>query len=659
MADQEIKVRITTDASGAVTGFSRVRDEMKKTQSDTETMASKISGSWLAVSAAIAGAAVAANQAWGLLKAGAEYSEQEGVLNNLTQKYKMTADSMVQSMARASEGMVSNADLMQVAVGGLAKGLNPDQLINLADAAKILADTTGKDTTTALTELTAALETGRAKGLRGYAGATLDLGDAFGELESKLTAAERVQAMYLLTMTHATKLQKEQTKAVDGTMDSIERIEAKYKNMVSWMARAWKTAVVSVAEGVEGYADLWHIMLGKKGTTGPNVYEVPPINSEKDNLAEYNAQMAAIKKAAASRVKPSGKKIDTDKAIDAQWKSWMETVKEISRAEDDLFKQVDEGTKKSLESIIRNDKERGEAARNLYKDMAGYEEEYYDESLKLTESQAAAYRAFGLDELAITKWVEEEKRKIRLQRDRRTSSSSAGWAQGIDDWTKDLKTEFERGEDMAKTTATSMSGSFSNLFFDTVKGELKDFRSYWESFMDAILRKCTDNIANMVTQWIMGMAQMQGSTGGAGGLGGLFSGIFGLGGGAAGAGGAIDLAEFIPYMYHGGGVVGGDNAPSRSMPAIAWAGAPRYHKGFMPEEYPAILKRGEGVFTPAQMAALGARSKESGPTNINIYAWDSRSLDDFVRRNAGIFQGINTKGLQNNRTRTEWKKLLA
>ena len=50
----------------------------------------------------------------------------------------------------------------------------------------------------------------------------------------------------------------------------------------------------------------------------------------------------------------------------------------------------------------------------------------------------------------------------------------------------------------------------------------------------------------------------------------------------------------------------------RTLPPALFDGAPRYHAGgiagLRPEEVPAILQRGEGVFTPAQMRALGAPS---------------------------------------------------
>ena len=111
---------------------------------------------WIAAAAVIGTAMIAVNKAWDLAKIGAEYAEQRGILDNLANKYKTTADDIVKSMQKASDGLIAKSDLMQTALGGLAKGLKPEQLTNLADAAKILGDAVGKDATTALKDLTEA-----------------------------------------------------------------------------------------------------------------------------------------------------------------------------------------------------------------------------------------------------------------------------------------------------------------------------------------------------------------------------------------------------------------------------------------------------------------------------------------------------------------------
>lgn len=66
------------------------------------------------------------------------------------------------------------------------------------------------------------------------------------------------------------------------------------------------------------------------------------------------------------------------------------------------------------------------------------------------------------------------------------------------------------------------------------------------------------------------------------------------------------------FKFHGGGIVGSGGMPI-TAPASLWANAPKLHNGFMPDEYPAILKRNEAVLTPQQLAGIGG-------TTINVDA---------------------------------------
>ncbi len=82
------------------------------------------------------------------------------------------------------------------------------------------------------------------------------------------------------------------------------------------------------------------------------------------------------------------------------------------------------------------------------------------------------------------------------------------------------------------------------------------------------------------------------------------------GGGEAGGG----LGGLLAGLFHQGGVVGRDAAPSRTVDASLFLAAPHYHTGgiagLAPDELPAILRRGEAVLTPQQMAALGSGLRE-------------------------------------------------
>jgi hypothetical protein len=106
------------------------------------------------------------------------------------------------------------------------------------------------------------------------------------------------------------------------------------------------------------------------------------------------------------------------------------------------------------------------------------------------------------------------------------------------------------------------------------------------------------------------MAELFGEQGGNGGW---FGSLFGGGGGneaplsGMGGGGGIlgSVVGLIGGLFHEGGRVGFDAVPARLVSPEVFAWAPRLHQGLLPDEYPAILQKGETVSTPEQMAAMG------------------------------------------------------
>lgn len=100
-------------------------------------------------------------------------------------------------------------------------------------------------------------------------------------------------------------------------------------------------------------------------------------------------------------------------------------------------------------------------------------------------------------------------------------------------------------------------------------------------------------MSKAVEQEIMRMIFRLGAASVQSGMGGMFS----FGGGE----------QPIPIDgYHTGGMVGGEPTFRRAVHPAVFRGAPRFHTGGITgDEVPIIAKRGEGVFTPGQMKALG------------------------------------------------------
>ncbi|NBU29814.1 MAG: phage tail tape measure protein, partial [Caulobacteraceae bacterium] len=87
---------------------------------------------------------------------------------------------------------------------------------------------------------------------------------------------------------------------------------------------------------------------------------------------------------------------------------------------------------------------------------------------------------------------------------------------------------------------------------------------------------------------------------------------------------------FAPVL-HMGGVVG-DTTTGRTIPALAFAGAPRMHSGgwagLRPDEVPAILQKGERVLSRRELAAQGAAPAGGYGQNVavTINARDAQSF---------------------------------
>ncbi len=117
----------------------------------------------------------------------------------------------------------------------------------------------------------------------------------------------------------------------------------------------------------------------------------------------------------------------------------------------------------------------------------------------------------------------------------------------------------------------NMQDATGNLFVKVLKGQWDDLGNY-----------IVDTITNIAAQWVAAQAQMA-----------LFGENFGSGGQIGGWVGAA--MQWVGTFFHEGGMVGYTAAPGQMMPAAVWAGAPRLHNGLAPDEFPAILQRGETV----------------------------------------------------------------
>lgn len=108
--------------------------------------------------------------------------------------------------------------------------------------------------------------------------------------------------------------------------------------------------------------------------------------------------------------------------------------------------------------------------------------------------------------------------------------------------------------------------------------------------------------------------------------------------GGEGGGG---LLSFLLPKAHSGGVIGSDSLASTTV------SLPHYHTGGIvgADEQMAVLQKGEGVFTPGQMEAMGGGTTV---VNVSIRAVDARSVKDLLEGNKGIIEGLVVQSILRN-----------
>lgn len=305
------------------------------------------------------------------------------------------------------------------------------------------------------------------------------------------------------------------------------------------------------------------------------------------------------------------------KAIGAIGREWLKDMKAIfGDLEDsgDLFrKKLDEirSRRRLLPDVDKDKKDLKELTQLI--DKAGEK----DKKLKFDTGTGEVF-----NDLKVLFDVYENELPRRLQESLARSSEAIKDAFDIEDLATDPEAMFEAYDegmqrrleesqerwrqnnqvlvDLTQNTAESMQSTFSDVFFDAMTGELKSLQDYADAIFKSISRTIADLLSKQLVEGLFNTGQI------------------GAGGGGAAKGGIFSfIGRLFAGLFHGGGIVGRDDAKRRAVPAASFIGAPRLHAGFMPGEYPAILRRDEAVLTPQQLKALAAGG--GGRREIRVY----------------------------------------
>ncbi len=260
-----------------------------------------------------------------------------------------------------------------------------------------------------------------------------------------------------------------------------------------------------------------------------------------------------------------------------------------ANATDEYRRKVEElaGALYDREEATKSAKEADEAhqkvVEEINRDLVRLKPSYDTAKAALDEWKEQTLEDLGEATEANRKYIEavEQIYALRLKDIYQKSlDDSRKWEDGV---IRSLDKYAEEATNAAKNAEELFGGAAKKVedtLVDMVSTGEFSFKKLGDLVMDIqqdILRMfIRENITGPIAGGLSDLLKGGDSGGGGGFLGGFFDDIFGS-------------------LFHSGGMVGESSVSRRAVPAHAFIGAPRLHDGLMPDEFPAILQRGETV----------------------------------------------------------------
>jgi hypothetical protein len=535
---------------------------------------------------------------------------------------------------------------MQEAVKGMVLGLSGDQLVNIMEVARVAARYAGEDVKTAFENITNALGTNLPRALVRYGLITkeesLKVSQAIKQGETDIT-------LYNLAIARGEVNVEKFGGAQANMSEQLQRNRAILKDY----QEAWGKFLITAGAPALQWAEAMFVMFSRFDP-GPLIDKIkglwgggkPPETVAQGTGTGTGSGVAAQNLKNAQDALNIAMRADSSRVASA--KSALEVMKAANK---DYYAEQELNIKYNEELIKFTAGNELESQLTSIHAREGLLTEYKDRAI--TEITAEAQARSREDKLKLSDKAFINNKLIALNADTHLKSLTLAQEAAIKE--KEIyETTFFGGMEKGYNDMIKEYTNTGKQMADVTKTVFNDMTDALVTFVKTGKLDFSSLIDNMITGLIkMQMQALQvnlfgGATGGSGGglLGSLFSSISGL------------FTENT--IWHGGGVVGEDYAPTRSMPTYAFANAPRFHGGLLPSEYPAILQKGEGVFTKGQMQAIGSQDKEATTTNNNfvITAVDAKSFNDMCRRNPAAIVGPVMSSLKDNKIRTDMRSLL-
>lgn len=164
--------------------------------------------------------------------------------------------------------------------------------------------------------------------------------------------------------------------------------------------------------------------------------------------------------------------------------------------------------RKKKDLAIQTDADIYNAKLSAIRDIKGYEGQAYEYEVQLINLKKQKMKDAGVSEVEINAWALNEQKKAWIVYAQHSDSVMNGIKAAYLDMTSNMMTWGQAAFDMTKEVFSQTKSMLGNVFFDTIKGDLKSFEDYWGKFWDSMLKKMTDVLADMAVNWLMSQVSM-------------------------------------------------------------------------------------------------------------------------------------------------------
>lgn len=253
MAEMTLTISVLDKASAVI---SAVQDKFTAFGGKVKGAIATVAENFTALHFAVTDAVALMMKAFETVEKYVGFLELREQLNLLAGKFGTTADAIVASMKKVTQGQFSIEEATKAAAAALKNSLTPEMILGLAEAAATFNDIAGVSVPEAFNRLAEAVQLGSAKAAQAIVGKE-GLGDALDKLGEKATDAERSTALYDAIMAKAAVTSKVLGDAQFTLGDQIDAAKASVADakmtMDEWVSKGMVAAVGAISLVAAGY----------------------------------------------------------------------------------------------------------------------------------------------------------------------------------------------------------------------------------------------------------------------------------------------------------------------------------------------------------------------------------------------------------------------